>query len=123
MLIVDDEPDVRELLIAVLERCKVVVFAAASAQEALAMLRQHRPHVLISDIGMPGEDGYALIRQVRALSPEDGGKILALAFTAYARMEDRTRALMAGFQMHVPKPLDSTERVVVLANLADRVPR
>ena len=123
MLIVDDEPDVRELLIAVLERCKVVVFAAASVQEALAMLRQHRPHVLISDIGMPGEDGYALIRQVRALSPEDGGKIPALAFTAYARMEDCTRALMAGFQMHVPKPLDPTELVVVLANLADRVPR
>ncbi len=123
VLIVDDEPDVRELLTVVLERCKVIVFAAASAQEALALLQAHRPHVLVSDIGMPGEDGYALIRQVRALPPEAGGKIPALALTAYARMEDRTRALLAGFQMHVPKPLDPTELVVVLANLTDRVPR
>ena len=123
VLIVDDEPDVRELLTAVLERCKVVVFAAASVQEALSLLQQHRPHVLVSDIGMPDEDGYALIRQVRALPPDAGGKIPSLALTAYARMEDRTRALLAGFQMHVPKPIDPTELVVLLANLADRVPR
>jgi signal transduction histidine kinase/CheY-like chemotaxis protein len=123
VLIVDDEPDVRELLTAVLDRCKAVVFAAASVHEALALLQQHRPDVLVSDIGMPGEDGYALIRQVRALPAEAGGKIPALALTAYARMEDRTRALLAGFQMHVPKPLDPTELVVVLANLADRVAR
>ena len=123
VLIVDDEPDVRELLIAVLEGCRAEVFAASNAQDALALLQQQRPEVLISDIGMPGEDGYALIRQVRALPPEAGGKIPALALTAYARMEDRTRALLAGFQMHVPKPLDPTELVVVLANLTGRVPQ
>ena len=121
VLVVDDEPDVRELLGAVLTSCRAEVLFATNADEALAVLQKERPDVLVSDIGMPGEDGYALIRRVRALAPDAGGKTPALALTAFARMEDRTRALIAGFQMHVPKPLDPTELVVVLANLAGRV--
>ena len=76
--------------------------------------------MLISDIGMPGEDGYALIRRVRALGPEVGGNVPAVALTAYARAEDRVRALRAGFQVHVPKPIEPAELVAVVASLAGR---
>ena len=82
------------------------------------MLRAERPDVLISDIGMPGQDGYALIRQVRALSPEDGGRTPAIALTAYARAEDRVKAVVAGFQHHLSKPIEPMELVVLVASLA-----
>jgi len=120
VLVVDDEPDARELLTTVLGQCGAEVKAVASASEALAVLEPFQPHVLVSDIGMPGEDGYALIRQLRALEANRGGQIPAVALTAYARAEDRTQALLAGFQLHVPKPVDPAELAVVVGNLAGR---
>jgi CheY-like chemotaxis protein/two-component sensor histidine kinase len=123
VLVVDDEPDVREVVATMLERCGVRVSLAASVPEAMDVLRRERPDVLISDIGMPEEDGYALIRKVRALPVESGGRVPALAMTAYARMEDRTRALLAGYQMHLPKPIEPTELLVVVATLAGRLGR
>jgi CheY-like chemotaxis protein len=83
-------------------------------------VEQLRPQVLLCDIEMPGEDGYSLIRRIRALGPERGGNIAAAALTAYARGEDRTRALRAGFQLYVSKPVAITELVTVVANLAGR---
>jgi CheY-like chemotaxis protein len=118
VLVVDDEPDARDLLAAVLEHGKVKVTTASTAAEALQILPKLRPHVLVSDIGMPIEDGYALIEKVRALAPEEGGRTPAVALTAYAGLEDRTRALMAGFNVHVPKPIDPLELLAVVANLA-----
>jgi PAS domain S-box-containing protein len=118
VLIVDDEPDARALLRRLFEERGAVVGTASSPAEALSMLRAERPDVLISDIGMPGEDGYALIRQVRALSPEDGGRTPAIALTAYARAEDRVKAVVAGFQHHLSKPIEPMELVVLVASLA-----
>jgi PAS domain S-box-containing protein len=121
VLLVDDEADVREVVATMLERCGLRVSVAASTSEALDLLRRERPDVLISDIGMPEEDGYALIRKVRTLPADAGGRVPALAMTAYARMEDRTRALLAGYQMHLPKPIEPTELLVVVATLAGRL--
>ena len=84
------------------------------------VLREWRPHVLISDIEMPGEDGYTFIRKVRALDFTKGGKTPALALTAYGRVEDRLRTLSAGYSMHVPKPVDPAELGVIVASLAGR---
>jgi PAS domain S-box-containing protein len=120
VLVVDDEPDARQLLSTVLVQHEAQVVAVSSAPEALIALQQFQPDVLVSDIGMPQQDGYALIRQVRALSSEQGGRTPAVALTAYARAEDRTQALLAGFQLHVPKPVDPTELAAVVANLAGR---
>jgi PAS domain S-box-containing protein len=120
VLVVDDEVDARELIKAMLQPLGVEVMAAASAIEALIALQAFQPDVLVSDIGMPGENGYALIRQLRALSEEQGGRIPAVALTAYARAEDRTQALLAGFQLHVPKPVNQAELAAVVANLAGR---
>jgi len=120
ILIVDDELDTREILQRLLAACDAQVLVAASAREALTLLRQEKPHVLISDIGMPQEDGYWLIEQVRALAPEEGGLIPALALTALARAEDRIRALRAGFQMHTAKPVETAELVYLVAALAGR---
>jgi signal transduction histidine kinase/ActR/RegA family two-component response regulator len=120
LLVVDDEADTRTLLKAVLEQCGATVIAVASAGEALAALRETRPDVLISDLGMPGEDGYSLIKKVRALSPEDGGQTPSAALTAYARVEDRMKVLRAGFQIHIPKPVEPAELITVVANLAGR---
>ncbi|MBE7211258.1 MAG: response regulator [Gluconacetobacter diazotrophicus] len=117
---VDDDADARKLLGAVLTRCLASVTVVASAAEALEAVRRERPDVLLSDVEMPGEDGYTLIGKVRALPAGEGGSTPAAALTAYARMEDRTRALRAGFQMHVPKPVDPAELVAVVANLAAR---
>jgi CheY-like chemotaxis protein len=91
---------------------------AASAQDALAAMKEKVPDVLVSDIGMPDVDGYELIQQLRKLPPEQGGKVPAIALTAYARVEDRMRALRAGYQMHVPKPVELAELVAVAASLA-----
>lgn len=120
VLVVDDEVDARELIKAMLEPLGVQVMAAASAIEALVALQTFQPDVLLSDIGMPGENGYALIRQLRALEQEQGGRIPAVALTAYARAEDRTQALLAGFQLHVSKPVNQAELAAVVANLAGR---
>jgi signal transduction histidine kinase/ActR/RegA family two-component response regulator len=117
VLVVDDEPDARAIVSAILTQAGAAVRAAGSADEALALLGAELPDALVSDIGMPGKDGYALIRQVRGLPRERGGRLPAVALTAYARSEDRTRALTAGFTMHIPKPVDPTELVVVLANV------
>jgi CheY-like chemotaxis protein len=120
VMVVDDEADARELLTAMLEQYGAEVQASSSAGEALEMLEQYKPDVLVSDIGMPGEDGYVLIKKVRALEPERSGRIPAVALTAYARADDRIRALTAGYNMHVPKPVEPTELVVVIASLSGR---
>ena len=98
VLVVDDEQDTREMLKAGLGQCGAEVTPAKSAAEALSEMAQHLPDVLISDIGMPDEDGYAFIRKVRALPAEQGGQVPAIALTAYARAEDRLQALRAGYQ-------------------------
>ncbi len=120
VLVVDDEQDTRDLLRAVLEKCGSEVTTAASAAEALDAIERLRPDVLISDLGMPDEDGYALIVKVRKLPAERGGQTPAAALTAYARVEDRLRVLRSGFQIHLPKPVEPTELVTVVANLAGR---
>jgi PAS domain S-box-containing protein len=120
VLVVDDEADARELLAAGLGQCGAEVVAASSAREALDAMARLKFDALVSDIGMPGEDGYELIRLVRALPPAGGGRTPAVALTAYARAEDRLRALRAGFEMHAAKPVELTELVVVIANLSRR---
>ncbi|HEX8651047.1 MAG TPA: PAS domain S-box protein [Pyrinomonadaceae bacterium] len=120
VLVVDDEPDTLELLKAGLGQCGAEVVTARSAGEALEAMATTVPGVLISDIGMPGEDGYGLIRRVRALPVESGGRVPAIALTAYARVEDRMQALKAGYQMHVPKPVELAELVAVVASLVRR---
>ena len=120
VLVVDDELDTREILQRLLAACDAQVLVAASAREALTLLRQEKPHVLVSDIGMPHEDGYWLIQQVRSLAPEEGGSIPALALTALARAEDRIRALRAGFQAHTAKPVETAELIYLVAGLARR---
>jgi CheY-like chemotaxis protein len=118
VLVVDDEPDSRETLRQILEHCNAEVETVASAAEAVRKLEAWRPDVLLSDIGMPGEDGYELIRRVRELPPERGGRTPAAALTAFARGEDRRRALRAGFQMHLAKPVEIQELATVVASLA-----
>jgi CheY-like chemotaxis protein len=120
VLVVGDEPDARELVRRVLSQCGAQVLTAGSAGEALVILREARPDVLLSDIGMPHEDGYALIRQVRAMPATEGGSVPAGALTAFARSEDRQRALRAGFQIHIPKPVEPAELVTIVASLAGR---
>ncbi|HEX8424124.1 MAG TPA: ATP-binding protein, partial [Pyrinomonadaceae bacterium] len=121
VLVVDDEADTRGLLRKVLEGCGSEVITATSAEEALAAVKRARPDVLISDIGMPEEDGYELIGKMRALETGTGDRIPAIALTAYARVEDRVRALTAGFQVHVPKPVEPAELVAVVASLTGRM--
>ena len=120
ILVVDDEEDARMLLDAVLEQCDASVRTCASVAEALAEIEEWGPDVLVSDIEMPGEDGYALIRKVRELESERGGRLPAVALTAHARAEDRMRVLSSGYQMHVPKPVEPAELAVVIASLAGR---
>lgn len=120
VLVVDDEADTRELIREVLKECGSEVILSRSVAEALDALEQHKPDILISDLGMPDEDGYALISKIRALPSERGGHIPAAALTAYARAEDRMRVLRSGFQFHLPKPVDSAELVTVVASLAGR---
>ena len=120
ILIVDDEPDTRELLRQGLEYCGATVRVAGSAAEALKALADEVPDILISDIGMPTVDGYELIRQVRNLQTEEGRRVAAIALTAYTRVEDRLHALRAGYDMHVPKPVELTELCAVSASLTRR---
>jgi signal transduction histidine kinase/CheY-like chemotaxis protein len=120
VLVVDDEPDSRDVVRRLLESRKACVKAAANAHEAIALLEEWRPDVLISDIGMPEEDGYSLVKRVRALAPESGGHTAAIALTAYARAEDRAHALKAGFQYHLSKPVQATELVALVARAAKK---
>ncbi len=120
ILVVDDEPDTREMLKAGLGQCGAEVAVAASAAEALESIGESAPDLLISDIGMPDEDGYELMRRIRRLPAEAGGRVPAIALTAYARTEDRMHALRAGYQMHVPKPVELAELAAVAASLVRR---
>jgi signal transduction histidine kinase/ActR/RegA family two-component response regulator len=121
VLVVDDEADARELVRMVLGEAGAVVQTAASADEAIALIRLHRFDVIVSDIGMPDRDGYHLIREVRAMAPREGGRIPAIALTAFARSEDRTRAMLAGYQVHVSKPIEPRELVATIRSLAANV--
>jgi CheY-like chemotaxis protein len=123
VLLVEDQADTRDMLRTLLESCRIRVSMAASSREALEALERLSPDLLLSDIGMPGEDGYVLIREVRALPAEAGGRVPAVALTAFARAEDRTRALLAGFNSHVPKPVEPLELFAVLVSLARRADR
>ncbi len=118
VLAVDDEPDARELVAFILKEYGAEVRVAASAKDAFQELRTWRPDVLVADIGMPVEDGYSLLRRIRALSPNEGGAIPAAALTAYAQAEDRDRAFAAGFQEHVSKPVIAQELARLVATLA-----
>lgn len=120
ILIVDDEPDVRQLIATMLEESGAKVIAVESGIEALKVIEPLQPDVLISDIAMPLEDGYTLIRKVRNLKVEQGGLLPAVALTAYAREEDAKCAIESGFQMHLSKPVDTTKLVMAVANLAGR---
>jgi PAS domain S-box-containing protein len=121
VLVVDDDSDARGVIARILRDGRASVITASSAAEALEILRETRPALLISDIGMPGEDGYDLIRKVRALPTESGGRVPAVALTAFARSEDRQRALLAGYQLHVAKPVEPSELLTVCASLVGRI--
>jgi signal transduction histidine kinase/DNA-binding response OmpR family regulator len=123
VLVVDDEPDGRETIAAVLSTHHAQVTTASSAREALAILIESPPHVLVSDIGMPEQDGYDLIREVRRLSRIEAAQVPAMALTAFAREEDRLQALAAGFQMHVTKPIAPADLIAGVAKLAGRSAR
>ena len=118
VLVVDDDPDTRDLVEHMLGAQGARVTAATCAEEAMAFLTRERPDVLLSDIGMPDVSGYSLIRRIRSLSPERGGRTPAIAFTAYARVEDGQKAFTAGFQAHVSKPVEPDRLMAVVANLA-----
>ena len=120
VLVVDDEPDARALVRRLLEDYHAAVSTAASAGEAFQLVLKDPPDVLVSDIGMPGEDGYSLMRKVRALDNGTNGGIPAVALTAYARPEDRTMAIESGFQLHVTKPVEPDQLVSIVATLAGR---
>ncbi|MEY4581056.1 MAG: hypothetical protein RL701_5759 [Pseudomonadota bacterium] len=121
ILVVDDEPETRDLIRYLIEQCEARVTTAASAGEARACLEAERFDVLVSDIGMPDEDGHSLIRHVRTLPAERGGRMPAVALTAYARAEDRTKALRAGFTMHLAKPIEPGELLAVIAVVATQL--
>ncbi|MBD1835626.1 response regulator [Cyanobacteria bacterium FACHB-472] len=120
VLVVDDDTDTRDFLTTVLEEYQMQVTAVGSAQEALQALEHLKPDVLVSDIGMPMEDGYGLIRKVRSLEAQGGETIPAIALSAYARGEERSRSLEAGFQTHLPKPVQPAELIAMVAQLAQR---
>ena len=120
VLAVDDDADALNLVAAILGRAGATVDVCSTAAQGFEMLATKPPDVLISDIEMPGEDGYSLIRRVRALAPELGGRVPAIALTAYGRREDRLHAISAGFSMHVPKPVDPVELTTLVAGLALR---
>ena len=120
VLLVDDEVETREIISTVVERTGAEVKTCTSAREALSELADWRPHVILSDIGMPDEDGYSFINRVRLLPQDEGGNTPAAALTAYARDEDRKQALAAGYQMHIAKPIGAGQLVSMIAKLAGR---
>lgn len=117
ILVIDDERDARELIHEVLTQYEAEVITAASAGEGLAILQSQRPDVMISDIGMPEKDGYQFIREVRSLPATQGGRTPAIALSAFAHSEDRTRAMIAGYQLHLSKPVESNELIASIGNL------
>lgn len=123
ILVVDDEPDTRELIRVVLEECQAEVITAASARKALEILEDNQVDILISDIGMPEEDGYQFIQKVRTLGSETSKNIPAAALTAYARPEDCQRALLSGYQIHIAKPIEPSELIAVVSNLIKLIPK
>ncbi|WP_414755726.1 PAS domain S-box protein [Anabaena sp. CCY 9910] len=119
VLIVDDEPDIRDLVTFILEDYDVEVIAVSSAQEALEALSQSLPDIIVSDIGMPDVDGYMLMRQLRQRSPQEGGNLPAIALTAYAGEMNQQQALAAGFQLHISKPVDPDALIEAIGNLVN----
>jgi len=117
ILVVDDEEDAREAMVVLLRQAGATVESAGSATDAMESLRARRPDLLLSDIAMPGEDGYSLIRQVRALPDDGGGNVPAAALTAYATLDDRRKALQAGYNDHIPKPVDPTRLIATVSAL------
>jgi PAS domain S-box-containing protein len=120
VLVIEDEPDARELIKEALTQCQAEVVTAASAMEGLEVVKNQRLDVLISDIGMPGEDGYQFIRAVRNLPETQGGRTPAIALTAFAHSTDRTKALLAGYQRHLAKPVESKELIATISSLTER---
>jgi len=122
ILVVDDEADARDLLAIRLQQYGADVITAPSAEAAMEALALQGPHpdLIVSDIAMPGEDGYSLIRRVRAMEPEQGGRIPAIALTAYSRTKDRVQALAAGFQIHMPKPVNAAELAIAITSIIGR---
>ncbi|MEP0919788.1 PAS domain S-box protein, partial [Leptolyngbya sp. DQ-M1] len=123
VLVVDDEPDSREFVAFVLEEAGATVLTATTANEALTMLIRSQPDVLLSDIGMPDMDGYMLMQQVRALPPEQGGQVQAIALTAYAGDFNQQQALQAGFQQHLSKPIEPGRLIQVISHLTNSAER
>ncbi len=119
ILAVEDEPDARRLIVAVLEQCGAQVKECESVSQALELLKDFRPDVLVSDIGLPEEDGYSLIRKIRAAEEGTGTRLPAVALTAFARVEDRLKALSEGYNMHVAKPVEPAELALVIASLTN----
>ena len=122
VVVVDDEPDAREVITRILSRAGAETTSAASVRDALAAITRQRPDVIVSDIAMPNEDGYDFVRILREMNPGLGGPIPALALTAYAREEDKLRCLSAGFEAHLAKPVDPAELLGVVAHLAASSP-
>jgi CheY-like chemotaxis protein len=120
VLVIDDEPDSLELIRGILTKCHANVFTAASAREGLQRLEAILPDVIVSDIGMPEKNGYQLMQEVRNLPEEKGKAIPAIALTAFARPEDRARAIEAGFQVHLTKPVGALELVNTIRDLAEQ---
>jgi CheY-like chemotaxis protein len=121
ILLVEDDPETMDMLKFIFDECGAEVITAASTSEALEALEHFRPDALVSDIAMPNQDGFDLIRQVRSQGPEQGGKIPAVAVTAYASAEDRARVLASGFQTHVSKPIDPRELIATVASLTGHI--
>jgi CheY-like chemotaxis protein/anti-sigma regulatory factor (Ser/Thr protein kinase) len=117
VLVVDDEPDARDLIKRILSDCNAIVTTAPSARAALAAFGEARPDVLVSDLGMPDMDGFELLAQVRALGSAAGGNLPAVALTAFARSEDRLRALEAGFAAHISKPVEPSQLIATVAKM------
>lgn len=119
VLVVEDDPDIRELLASILAQAGAVVASAESAATGFDEVRRFRPQLLVSDIGMPREDGYSFIRRVRALGDDAGGQIPSIALTAFTSDGDRARALRAGFTLHMGKPVEAFELVYAVKTLAN----
>jgi CheY-like chemotaxis protein len=120
VLVIDDELDARELIKRILVRCNTGVITAANAEEGLEILKMERPDLIISDIGMPGKNGYQFMLEVRKLSMEDGGQTPAIALTAFARPDDARKALDAGYQKHLSKPVDAHALINIITDLIGR---
>lgn len=117
VLLVDDDPDACAIASRIFEEHSMKVLIALSAREGLNILKHERPDMIVSDIGMPDQDGYELMRQIRMLPDNQGGRTPAIALTAFARPEDRRQALEVGYQKHLAKPVDPHELLTVIARL------